>query len=225
MRKIISINLIATLLLLIPALTQAQLKKSIVKKPAAKVKTKPLAKPAIAKNKNVVVNKTLPVKSINEPIKAPVVTLTSRELEMVNEINILRTDPEKYYSYIQVYLQTKKIGKEEKEAAKEVAAILKKMTPMNALTVNMKMYNDAQEFGLTLIKDDELSHSSLPYFENLSLGHKEIKNAILDLLIDDGIPDRGHRKNLLNPNLKQVAVVELPGKINDIPYCYIQEFK
>lgn len=211
-------------MLLIPAHNQAQIKKAIAKKPVAKAKVKPVSKPAIAK-KSAIVNKIMPAKITSESIKAPVVSLTSRELEMVNEINILRTDPLKYYSYVEVYLQTKKISKEEKEAAKEVIAILKKMSPLNALTVNMKMYNDAQKFGLTLIKDDELSHSSLPYSENLSLGHKEIKDAMLDLLIDDGIPDRGHRNNLLNPKLKQVAVVELPGKINDIPYCYIQEFK
>ncbi len=208
-----------------PVITQAQVKKTVVKKPAAKAKAKTVSKPTLVKNKPVVITTKFPIKITTESIKAPVVSLTSRELEMVNEINILRTDPLKYHSYIEVYLQTKKISKEESEAAKEVAAILKTMRPLNALTVNMKMYDDAKQFGLTLIEADELIHSSLPYFENLSLGHKEIKNAILDLLIDEGIPDRGHRKNLLNPNLKQVAVVELPGKINNSRYCYIQEFK
>lgn len=225
MRKIISIILLAASLLLIPVLTIAQTKKAPIKKPVAKAKSKVPVKPAIAKNKPVVVNKNLLVKTITEPVKPTVVTLSSRELEMVNEINILRTDPEKYYAYIQLYLQTKKISKEETAAAKEVLAILKKTKPLNALTVNMKMYSDAKQFGSEIVGADELIHSSLPYFENLSLGFRDIKDAIVDLLIDDGIPDRGHRKNLLNPTVKQVAVVELPGKINDIPYCYIQEFK
>ena len=225
MRKIISVKYLIAFFFLFPVFTSAQIKKPAVKKPAVKSKPKTVSKPPIKKDKNTVVNKILPSKTIIQPVKVPVVTLTSRELEMINEINILRTDPLKYYSYTEIYLQTKNISKEEKEAVKEVQVILKKMKPLNALTVNMAMYNDAKQFGFTLIKADELMHSSLPYSENLSLGHKEIKDAILDLLIDHGIPDRGHRKNLLNPNFKQLAVVELPGKIDDIPYCYIQEFK
>jgi hypothetical protein len=47
----------------------------------------------------------------------------------------------------------------------------------------------------------------------------------VDLLIDDGIPDRGHRKNLLSEKIKQVTVFKLPGKVRDIAYCYVQEFK
>jgi uncharacterized protein YkwD len=87
------------------------------------------------------------------------------------------------------------------------------------------MYNDAKQYGLLMAKKNIFEHSSLPYFENLSLGYKDIRDAIVDLLIDDGIPDRGHRKNLLSEKIKQVTVFELPGKVRDIAYCYVQEFK
>ena len=87
------------------------------------------------------------------------------------------------------------------------------------------MYNDAKQYGLLMAKKNIFEHSSLPYFENLSLRYKDIRDAIVDLLIDDGIPDRGHRKNLLSEKIKQVTVFKLPGKVGDIAYCYVQEFK
>lgn len=57
-----------------------------------------------------------------------------------------------------------------------------------------------------MAKKNVFEHSSLPYSENLSPGYRDIRKAIVDLLIDDGIPDRGHRKNLLSEKIKQVAV-------------------
>jgi Uncharacterized protein with SCP/PR1 domains len=99
------------------------------------------------------------------------------------------------------------------------------MQPLTPLSVNPTMYNDARQYGLLMAKRNVFEHSSLPYAENLSLGYRDIRDAIVDLLIDDGIPDRGHRKNLLSEKIKQVAVYELPGKVQDIAYCYVQEFK
>ncbi len=99
------------------------------------------------------------------------------------------------------------------------------MPPLNPLILNPLMYNDAKQYGMMMASKNFIGHSDLPYAENLSLGYENIREAIIDLLIDDDVEDRGHRKNLLNDHLKSVAVFELPGKVQDIPYCYVQEFR
>lgn len=190
------------------------------------------------KNKTVVKGVTTKAKSTNTKVKtvargdstktksAPVnVEMTAREKEMMDDINAVRKDPASYIPYIDKYLDKFNGGESMKAAAAELAAELKKLKPLHTISLDMKMYNDAKEYGLSMAKSNVFTHSKLPYYENLSLGHKDIRDAILDLLIDDGISNRGHRKNLLNENLKYGAVYEVPGKVKNIPYCYVQEFR
>ncbi len=42
--------------------------------------------------------------------------------------------------------------------------------------------------------------------ENIAYGNTSARQIVVFLLIDDGVKSRGHRKNLLNPDLKKVGV-------------------
>jgi len=226
----------------------SQAKKAPVKKPAVvtrskvpvKTNTAVAAKPKVPSTKPAIaVKKTVPpVKEVkkaavitqvpNKPVNNTEITnvsLTSREQQMIDEINNLRTNPGRYCIYVEEYLQKHDADEEVKQAAKELVGVLKKLKPLNPLTINPIMYNDAKQYGLLMSKKNIFEHSSLPYAENLSLGYKDIRDAIVDLLIDEGVPGRGHRNNLLSEKIKHVAVYELPGKVQDIAYCYVQEFK
>ena len=245
MKKVLLFS-VAILTICSAAQTYSQVKKPPVKKTtvAGKPKTPAKANPVISKIKAplkkpvaiakkitpaVPVNKTVITAAVpNKPVNTTEitsVTLTSREQQMIDEINNLRTNPGRYCAYVEEYLQKHDADEEVKQAAKELVGVLKKLKPLNPLTINTVMYNDAKQYGLLMSKKNIFEHSSLPYAENLSLGYKDIRDAIVDLLIDEGVPGRGHRKNLLSEKITHVAVYELPGKVQDIAYCYVQEFK
>lgn len=46
--------------------------------------------------------------------------------------------------------------------------------------------------------------------ENISAGEDDPRRVVIQLLVDDGIPSRGHRKNLFNPDLHQAGAGEAP---------------
>jgi uncharacterized protein YkwD len=46
--------------------------------------------------------------------------------------------------------------------------------------------------------------------ENVSYGKREARDAVIQLLVDDGVPGRGHRRNLLDPDMRFVGVACAP---------------
>jgi uncharacterized protein YkwD len=42
--------------------------------------------------------------------------------------------------------------------------------------------------------------------ENINYGNDDARRIVASLLIDDGVPSRGHRRNLLNGTFKFVGV-------------------
>ena len=144
---------------------------------------------------------------------------------MVDEINLVRSDPAGYVKYVKEYIKKNKTGKQIKTAANELIAELQHLKPLNTLKVSPDLYLAARDYGKTMIENNSIEHSDLPYAENLSFGIENIRDAIIDLLIDDDVEGRGHRKNILRKNITMIGVVELQGKVEDFLYCYIQEFK
>ncbi len=59
--------------------------------------------------------------------------------------------------------------------------------------------------------------------ENILEGKKDALKAIIMLLIDQGVPDKGHRKALLNPDFNLMACSIIPKKNSDI-YIQVQLF-
>lgn len=46
--------------------------------------------------------------------------------------------------------------------------------------------------------------------ENISTGEEDPRMVVVQLLVDDGVPSRGHRRNLFNPDLHQAGAGEAP---------------
>lgn len=48
--------------------------------------------------------------------------------------------------------------------------------------------------------------------ENISTGEPEARQVVIQLLVDDGVPSRGHRRNLFNPELHQAGAGSAPHR-------------
>jgi uncharacterized protein YkwD len=59
--------------------------------------------------------------------------------------------------------------------------------------------------------------------ENIVGGPSSVRNSVIVLLLDEGIPNRGHRKNLLEKDWNYVACYAA-GKVGTMPNCYVQMF-
>lgn len=186
--------------------------------PAKKTNPKPAVKPA-----------SRPSQPNNKPTAppapVPAVKLSARESQMVDELNLVRSDPKAYVAIINEFLLTADINKSEKSAANELKKELQALSPLGKLTVNMSMYKDAVDYGKQMLRNNSTEHSDLPYNENLSFGLESVRETVIRLLIDGGIENRGHRKNILNPEINEVAVHEIPGEIAGFQWCFIQEFR
>ena len=151
--------------------------------------------------------------------------ITDREKQMVDEINLVRSNPAGYIKYVTEYLKKSGVSKSEKATAKELVETLKNLQTLNTLKISPALYVAAREFGKKLLESNSIEHSSLPYAENLSFGIQDITEAVINLLIDDEVEARGHRKNILKKNISLVAVHEITGTVENFDFCFIQEFK
>ena len=176
--------------------------------------------------------------------------MTTREKNMIKEINLIRSNPKGYIPIVEEYIKNqrasiinvvsgKKYILEEIEVAKELIRELKRTASMPVLSPDKGVYRAAKLHGQEGKRKGSLDHTgkngSWPWDritkeagyrnggENLVGGLSDVRESVLILLIDSGIENRGHRKALLNPKWKYVACYEV-GKVGDMPYYWVQNF-
>jgi len=149
--------------------------------------------------------------------------LNQLEKEVILEMNKARLNPKNYAE-----IKIKKYGynyshNEGEKIVNECYNFLLKQKPINYLLPS---------YGMTLASKDHVSDQSKtgntghdgsdksdPFSrmkrygyefgyagENISYGYNNAESIILQLLIDDGVPSRGHRKNIMNSNYKLSGV-------------------
>lgn len=149
---------------------------------------------------------------------------TEREIMVLDEINLARTDPTGYMDRIDAYLDYWEASDKERKVAEELKKELKSMQPVEALVFSDVIYQSCKKHGKYIIKKKTFEHSGCDYAENIQYGNYSPVNAVCDLLIDFGISDRGHRKNILNPDNKYFAVYEILETVAGMEYFFIQQF-
>lgn len=138
------------------------------------------------------------------------------EKEVLYYTNLLRSNPKKFNdTYLKNYLDT--VSKS--YASKNVRSLqrdLKKSNPLPLLQFNKKLTDFAKQHAVSTGKRGKVGHRSIkgksynkrikPLFEtfqyvgeNIHYGSVDPLTIVIELLIDEGVPDLGHRKNLLDP--------------------------
>jgi uncharacterized protein YkwD len=158
------------------------------------------------------------------------------EKEVIFELNKLRSDPNKYaqfnlepmrkayrgklFTYSgQISIQTK----EGVDALDECIRVLKKTLPVQLLYPSEGLSRASADHVAEQAKNGQFGHigkdgsnpvSRIERYgnweictsENISYGCPDAAQIVMALLIDDDVPDRGHRRNMLDPCIRLAGV-------------------
>lgn len=178
--------------------------------------------------------------------------LTTEEKDMIKEINLMRSDPVGYISYIEVYikeqqdeLKTNQLASksqidEEVKTARELIRELRNTPKLSILKPHRGVFKAAKKHGQDIKSTGNFGHvgsdGSMPWDrilkaspdlkdgnENLVGGIDNVRNSVIVLLVDSGIQGRGHRKTLLEPKWEFVACYKA-GKVSLYPNTWVQNF-
>jgi len=169
--------------------------------------------------------------------------LTAIERKVVIEINLVRTNPAEYAQTFIVPMRRYFQGKilqypgeiaimtnEGPSALEEAIRQLESTNAVGPLSPKKGLVLAARDHANDQAKTGQTGHSGADgsdpgqriarygkwkatWGENIDYGNSQARRIVTALLIDDGVPSRGHRKNLLNPKFETVGVAVGPHPV------------
>lgn len=187
----------------------------------------------------------LPAKNTSGRVSPPKTVapfMSAAEVEMVDEINLVRFDPPAYVPYIEAYMEKIKRGQVSGsvETCEELIAELKRTASMATLEPMECIYRAAKLHGQEQAPKGTIDHvgknGSYPWDrvreacpsltdgnENLVGGASDVRESVILLLVDHGISNRGHRRTILDPEWRFVGCYNA-GKVGRYANYWIQNF-
>lgn len=161
--------------------------------------------------------------------------LSQEEKNMVLASNLIRYDPKKFDDlYVQQFISFFRgmdlhmpgmahilLTREGPAPAVELSQELKDALPLPLLSPSEGLSRAAQSHAAFQGRNGQTGHGGQGgtrarieregqwlkrIAENIAYGNPNAHYAILMLMVDDGVPDRGHRKTMLHPDFKVVGV-------------------
>jgi uncharacterized protein YkwD len=161
--------------------------------------------------------------------------LSPLENAVVRELNMARTAPKKYSSFLEQEKkyydkkllklpgQTPILTKEGVGAVVEAIRVLRSIKPLPPFYPSKGMSSGARDHvtdqGPSGSTQHRGSDGSRPWdrvnrygtwektiAENIAYGSDKARSIVMSLIIDDGVSSRGHRKNIFNPAFRAIGV-------------------
>jgi len=161
--------------------------------------------------------------------------LSALEREVVEELNLARTQPKVYADFIGAYLKffvgrelhepgrITLLTKEGKSALNEAIKFLKNQKPLSRVTASKGMSKGATDMVRMQESTTQTGHKgrdgstfadrisrygtwSGKCSENIDYGNDTARRIVMALIIDDGVSSRGHRSSIFEPGFKRVGV-------------------
>lgn len=157
--------------------------------------------------------------------------LTSEEKQLILLTNLARINPAKFSkTYLEKYVSEKKLDRND-FYVKSLYEELAKQKPISPLKVSKKLCTSAAFHADDMGKTGGIGHDDsngrtmeerffyfvprenyLAFSENCQYGHEKALDIFMDLFIDTGVSDLGHRINILDENLVYTGVAIRPHK-------------
>jgi uncharacterized protein YkwD len=179
-------------------------------------------------------------------------SLSTLELDVLHEINLARTNPKLYSNFIKEkrklfkgknYWVSSKlyyVTVEGTAALDEAIEFLENTSPAEPLDIAGCLCLAARDHVADMLGNNFTDHNSsdgtdysarIDRFiegtifgsgENIHFGSNDAREIVIDLIVDDGVPGRGHRKNIFNPEYRQVGIA--CGNHNEYRYSCVMDF-
>ncbi|MBR1715789.1 MAG: CAP domain-containing protein [Treponema sp.] len=144
------------------------------------------------------------------------------EKDAILELNKARTNPKAYAALYILPMKDTYKGTEGNAALIECLSEMSKLDSLGTLNFAQGLYECAKEHADSSAAAGAFSHTRVDGTEtfaafgkygtyssageNIAAGQRTVRDVVVDLLIDDGIESRGHRKNILSSSFDSVGV-------------------
>jgi len=146
--------------------------------------------------------------------------LTDEEKEVILVLNLVRIEPAKFN---RIHIIRGNDACSQNKYYRSLVDTLSRLSPLPALTPNRTLSHIARAYADSAGKVGFVGHGDfegrtkgiLCYViaENIAYGLADAVTIVENLLLDEGVPSLGHRKNILDAEFKYVGVGISPHKV------------